>query len=50
MEKSTNDPIINMPIVVLTNGNTASSSEILAGALKDHGKATIIGEKHMVKE
>ena len=45
VEKSTNDPIINMPIVVLTNGNTASSSEILAGALKDHGKATIIGEK-----
>lgn len=43
--KSTNDPIINMPIVVLTNGNTASSSEILAGALKDHGKATIVGEK-----
>lgn len=45
VEKSTSDPIINMPIVVLTNGNTASSSEILAGALKDHGKATIIGEK-----
>ena len=45
VEKSTNDPIINMPIVVLINGNTASSSEILAGALKDHGKATIIGEK-----
>lgn len=45
VEKSTNDPIINMPIVVLTNGNTASSSEILAGALKDHGKATSIGEK-----
>lgn len=44
-EKSTNDPIINMPIVILTNGNTASSSEILAGALKDHGKAKIVGEK-----
>lgn len=45
VEKSENNPIINMPIVVLTNGNTASSSEILAGALKDHGKAKIIGEK-----
>ncbi|MBD9158816.1 MAG: S41 family peptidase [Clostridiales bacterium] len=44
-EKSTNDPIINMPIVILTNGNTASSSEILAGALKDHGKAKVVGEK-----
>ncbi len=45
VEKTTDDPIINMPIVVLTNENTASSSEILAGALKDHKKATIVGEK-----
>ena len=45
VEKTTDDPIINIPIVVLTNGNTASSSEILAGALKDHKKATIVGEK-----
>ena len=45
IEKSENAPIINMPIVLLTNGNTASSSEILAGALKDHGKAKIVGTK-----
>ena len=45
VEKTTDDPIINMPIVILTNENTASSSEILAGALKDHKKATIVGEK-----
>ncbi len=44
-EKTTDDPIINIPIVLLTNENTASSSEILAGALKDHKKATIVGEK-----
>lgn len=44
-EKSNNNPIINMPIVVLVNENTASSSEILSGALKDLGKATIIGTK-----
>ena len=45
VEKTTDEPIINMPIVILTNENTASSSEILAGALKDHKKATIVGEK-----
>lgn len=45
VEKSKNAPIINMPIIILTNENTASSSEILAGALKDHGKAKIVGIK-----
>ena len=34
-----------MPIIILTNENTASSSEILAGALKDHNKAKIVGTK-----
>lgn len=43
--KAKQEPIINVPIVVLTNGTTASASEILAGALKDNGKATIVGEK-----
>ena len=37
------DPIINMPIIILTNENTASASEILAGALKDLGKAKTVG-------
>lgn len=45
IEKSKNDPIINVPIIILTNENTASSSEILAGALKDHGKAKTVGTK-----
>ena len=43
IEKSENDPIINMPVVILVNKNTASSAEILAGALKDLGKAKIVG-------
>lgn len=45
VKKSENVPIINMPIILLTNENTASSSEILAGALKDLGKAKIVGTK-----
>lgn len=40
-----NETIIDVPIVVLTNENTASASEILAGALKDHKRATIVGDK-----
>ena len=45
IEKSAKKPIIDVPIVVLTNGSTASASEILVGALKDNNKATIVGEK-----
>ncbi len=45
VKKSERDPIINLPIVILANENTASSSEILAGALKDLGKAKICGIK-----
>ena len=45
VKKSEKTPIINMPVILLTNENTASSSEILAGALKDLGKAKIVGVK-----
>lgn len=43
VKKAESDPIINMPIIILTNENTASASEILAGALKDLGKAKTVG-------
>lgn len=42
---STNKAPLDFDIAVLVNGNTASSSEILAGSLRDHQKAMIIGTK-----
>ena len=34
-----------MPVVILVNENTASSSEILSGALKENDRAKIVGTK-----
>ncbi len=37
------DEYLNMPLVVLVNGGSASASEILSGAVKDHNVGTLIG-------
>ncbi len=35
----------NLPLVLLTDGNSASASEIVAGAVRDHRRGTIVGRK-----
>jgi carboxyl-terminal processing protease len=44
--KAEGDPVLKgIPTAVLIDGGSASASEITAGALKDNGAATLVGEK-----
>ena len=46
LEDQDEDIVYDGPLVILTSRLTASASEIVAGAMKDYGRAVIVGDDH----
>lgn len=44
-EMTSDDQYVDIPIVVLVNERSASASEVLSGALKDHNRAILVGNR-----
>jgi carboxyl-terminal processing protease len=41
---SRSEPVFALPLIVLVDGDTASAAEVVVGALKEHGRARVVGQ------
>lgn len=48
-EYKSDSDYLDIPLAVLINGSSASASEVLSGAIRDHSRGTLIGEKSFGK-
>lgn len=48
-KSATGQPATNLPLVLITNKNTAAAAEVVAAALKENQRATLVGERTMGK-